>query len=113
MTIEVSLQKFTAAREALQNHIDKNPTFYAENTRLVGAIIDAENELRDDAAVAGVGTENASYKVVVTPITMKTFDEEKIKSALAGNPALLAECIKDQTRPARITISPKKTEVGI
>lgn len=109
MTIETSLQKYTAARDALQDHVNRNPEFYKQNNALVMAIVDAENELRDDAALAGVGTENASYKVTVTPVTMKSFDEEKIKTALASNPALLAECIKDQTRPARITISPVRS----
>lgn len=105
--IESSLTKYTTAVEAVKQHETSNERIFAEHKKLVMAVIDAENNLRDEAAQADlegvtqakVLANDGSFRVIITPQTMKVYDEDKILAA--G----LKDAISEQKRPPRITIS--------
>lgn len=116
MSIETKLEIYTSAVDALKNHQEQNQSVFAQNERLVMSMIDAENELRDEVALRGTEgmkknesnllAQNGQFRILVTPQTQKVYDEEKIK-------AKMPEAIKEQDRPARVTISripPPKAE---
>ena len=100
-----ALDKYANAVKALNDHKEANSAVFNAHQTLLYAVIDAENDLRDQAAEAGVGAENDEYKVTVTPQTMKVYDEEKLKVMLSSEK--FAEVVTEQVRPSRITISPK------
>ena len=106
MSIENKLEKYTSTVKALEEHKEQNQAVFDTHQKFLFAVIDAENELRDEAAEAGHGTENEDFKVTVTPQTMKTYDEEKLKVVLTQQQ--FDDIVKEQTRPARISISPIK-----
>lgn len=111
MNPQATLQAYTNADQARKDHIAANAEVFKQHERLVMAVIDAENNLRDAVAESGQPIENGSYRVTVTPQTMRTYDEDKLRAALSSNPAILADAIKDVPRPPRITISAKERTI--
>lgn len=107
-----SLDKYTRAVDAVRAHEESNRAIFDAHKKLVMTVIDAENELRDDAAgmidgltknVPHVVAEDGLFRVIITPQTLTVYDEEKIRAAGAGS------AITEQQRPPRITISPQRT----
>ena len=98
--------KYTNAIDAQKDHMSNNPEVFKENNRLVMAIIDAENELRDAVAESGTGVSNGSFNVTITPVAQRIYNEDKLHEFLS--PTQFAQVVNDVTRPARITIGALK-----
>lgn len=104
MSKESALERYTKAIEKRNEHIKTNKSVFDEHERIVGAVIDAENDLRDEVAEANAGVENTDFKVTITPQTQRVYNEDKLKQYLSG--PQFAEVVNDVTRPARISIRP-------
>lgn len=109
MSKETSLEKYTKSIEALESHKRANAGVFEEHQKLVFEVIDAENELRDEVAIANAGVENNKYKVVLTPQTQTYGDIEAIEKLVADkiiSPEIRAKIVVTTERPPRITIKP-------
>ncbi len=107
MTTASALQKYTNAVDKRNDHIAQNKGVFDAHEKIVGEVIDAENELRDEVAASGEGIENGLYKVTTTPQTQEIYDESKVLAALGMTKDVAIEkgLIVINQRPARITIS--------
>lgn len=108
MSAEQSLEKYGNAVRAMKDHQEDNKAVFEAHKKLMFNVIDAENEVRDAAAEAGVGVENGAYRVVVTPQTQTFADIEELDRAILEGKAtqeLRNRIVKTNTRPPRITIS--------
>lgn len=105
-----ALLKFTNATETVRDFERENDTVFGMHRRLGMAVIDARNELDDAVAESGTALENHKFRVTVTPQTMTTYDEAKIlaKLGITREQAVAEGYIKEQVRPARITVSEKR-----
>lgn len=103
MAKENLLQKYTQAIAARDEHIEENKSVFATHKKLVFAIIDAENELRDAVAESGSGVENGVFKVTCTPQTQVVYDNEALSKLL--QPDEIDKVVKEVTRPSKIVIS--------
>jgi hypothetical protein len=109
--MSTQLEKFTKAKEALEAHIEANKALFDDHQKLVFAVIDAENELRDYAAEKNEGETNGKYTVVVTPQTQTWGDVEVLKEMLASGKIgqdFYDKVVKTEKRPARISIKENK-----
>lgn len=104
MSKESALERYTKAVEKRNEHIKANKTVFEEHERIVGAVIDAENDLRDEVAEANAGVENTDFKVIITPQTQRVYNEDKMKQILT--PIQFADIVNDVTRPPKISIRP-------
>ena len=107
MSKESALEKFTSAKQAIIDHIEQNKSVFEAHERLVGRLIDAENDLRDAVAEAGKGVSNADYTVTCTPQTQEVWDEQKTCEALrvSKEGAIAAGLLMVNKRPHRISIT--------
>lgn len=101
-TKEALLDRYTKAMEALQEDIADNATVFKNHENLVGAVIEAENDLRDvlaDLAEAGdiTGVNNGDYYASVTPQEQTVYDDELIKKTIPA-------AITTTKRPPRIVV---------
>lgn len=103
MSVETSLARYTEAEKARREHIELNKKVFDEHERLVFAVIDAENELRDDVAMTKSAVSNNDFKVTYTPQTQVVYDEDVIRTFLPAEK--IPEAIKTVDRPGRISIS--------
>lgn len=106
---EIHLERYTKAFEALHEDIAENQNVFKPHERLVGMLIDAENDLRDAVVEQGI-TEpfsDGSFNVSVTPQTQTTYNEEGIlaKLGMTKEAAIAAGLITVTERPPRISIS--------
>lgn len=104
MSKESALSKYTNAVAAVEEHAKENKTVFESHQRLVGNVIDAENELRDAVAESGSGVSNGLFTVTYAPVTQTVFDEEKVRKACP-------DAITVNQRPPKITIG--KERAGI
>lgn len=102
-----SLNKYTAAVEAVEAHEKANSSIFIEHSRLGMLVLDARNELDDVVAEIGASVSNNKFKVTVTPQTQTIYDEEKILARLnmSRDQAIGSGLIKVQPRPSRIGVS--------
>ena len=114
MSLEHSLEKYTRAKQAIVDDIEDHKDVFARHERIVGQFIDAENELRDDAAAEGKGIENGMYKVTVIPQTQEVFDEDATLKALGMTKADAIEkgILKVNKRPPHISITSVAQPLG-
>lgn len=117
--IETKLDRFIAAREAVLESVEKNKAVFDAHQALVMRLMDAENDLRDEAALAeglkkGEPTVLASqggYSVTATPVEQTWADIDELDRAIAEGQAtneLRARIVKTQQRPTRVSISSPK-----
>lgn len=116
--ITVALDKFSRAKQSVKEHIDDNKKVFGDHEKLVGALIDAESELRDAAAeleegipvAGGVVASNNDFRILVTPQTQTFVDPEELKAivensaAPIGDKAAILSTIHVNKRPPRISI---------
>lgn len=110
MNAATSLEKYTKAVDAVKAHTEANSSVFTMHKSLMMQLIDAENELRDAVAEAGAGVSNAQHRVTITPQEQTWGDIETLK-ALEGktiNAETIAQIVKTQKRPPRITITEQK-----
>ena len=100
------LEKYTKAKEAVEAHIEDNKEIFDAHQKLVFALMDAENELRDQVAIDKKNINNGEYRVVVTPKSQTVYDEEKLLKAIrmTREEAIKDGIIADYERPVQITI---------
>lgn len=101
-----ALQKYSNAVAAVKEHKEANAGVFDAHEKLVFAVIDAENELRDAVAVSKEGVSNGMHRVTITPQTQTIVDPDDLKAhqGEALTPELIAELTKTYERPPRITI---------
>ncbi len=102
MSKETALDRYTRSVEARNEHLEANRAVFEAHEKLVMNVIDAENDLRDQVSEAKEGVKNADFEVVLTPVTQRVYNEDKMKQMLT--PIQFADVVNDVTRPARITI---------
>lgn len=110
MSKEAALDNYAKAVSALERHKEQNSTVFEDHQELVFRVIDAENLLRDEVAMAKSGVENNEYNVTCTPETQTFGDIEEIDKLVAAkliSPEIRAKIVKTVDRPARITIKKK------
>ena len=111
MNPATALEKYTSAFNAMKDHQDRNGDIFKEQQRLFLALMDAENELRDAAALALTGAENGQFKVAVTPQTQTFADIDEINRILETGAHIcyddLKTIVKTVPRPPRINITEK------
>lgn len=107
MNPQSALIKYAAAVAAVKEYTEANKPIFDQHTRLMGTLIDAENELRDAVAESGTGVSIPLFNVVITPQTQRTYDEEILKTLV--NPEDFNRIVKVISRPSRISISEVKT----
>lgn len=102
-----SLTKYSNAVAALKEHQAANEPVFKEHTRLLGNVIDAENELRDSVAETKEPVANATHRVTITPQTITQVDPDAVRARQGQTltPEVIAELIQTTERPPRITIS--------
>lgn len=107
------IDNYTAAVNAIENHKEDNKSVFDAHQTLLFRLIDAENELRDDAAArhasdeAYTGETNGSHRITVTPQTQTFVDIEKLDAMVASgriSKEIRDELVQTNTRPPRITI---------
>ena len=105
-----ALQKYTAAKEKVEDHIAANRAVFSAHEALVMSLIDAENEVHDEAAVEKASVSDGKNRVTVFPMTQEVFDEDNTLKALklTKEQAISAGLIKVNERPPRITIGAVK-----
>lgn len=103
MSKETALQKYANAIEERNEHIAANKSVFEAHERIVFRILDAENELRDEVAMANQGVENGLYKVTITPQTQKVYDDEVLSKLL--QPEEVSQVVKEVTRSPKISIT--------
>lgn len=111
MSTQKSLEKYTKAFEALEDHRQKHIGIFDAHQALVLTLIDAENELRDDVAEGGVGIENTDFKVTITPQTQVFADVEEVDKLVKDkliSPEIRAKIVKTNQRPPKISIKRKE-----
>lgn len=106
-----ALSKYSACVKRLKDHQEDNSGVFKDHERLMLAVVDAENDLRDAVAELGAGVSNSEHRVVVTPQTQNYADIDVIDS-LVSNGSISKELrdtiVKTVQRPPRITISEVK-----
>lgn len=112
MSNENALLKYSNAVAALKDHIKDNKTIFDAHQKLVYAVMDAENELRDAVAETKEGVKNETHIVTVTPVTITQVDPDDVRArqGQALTPEVIGEIIKTIERPPRIVISEVKAE---
>lgn len=108
MTTQSALEKYTRAVENIKKHEIENSSVFERHADLLGKLMDAENELRDEVAEAGVGISNDSFNVKITPQKQTIADIEEVdKLVSAGilSASMRENIVKTFDRPAKITIS--------
>ena len=112
MNKENALERYSNAYSAVTAHTNLNTVVFDEHKRLVGLLIDAENELRDAVAEAGASVANSNFRATLTPQTQTYADIEEV-DALAQAGRITQEerdkVVKTVGRPPRISIHPTKT----
>lgn len=103
MSKESALQKYANAIEERNEHLEQNKSVFEAHQRIIGKIIDAENELMDAVAESGSGIENGLYKVTITPQTQKVYDDEALSKLL--QPEEVDQVVKEVTRSPKISIT--------
>jgi hypothetical protein len=105
-----ALEKYTNAVDARNEHMEANKPVFDSHQKLVFAVIDAENELRDEVAgMQGLPTDknslvakNASYEIYFAPQTQRVYDDELLSKLLS--PEELTKVIKEIPRPTKTII---------
>jgi len=109
MDTTAALAKYTAAMAQLKSHIASNQGVFDTHQQIVFKVMDAENELRDAVAEAGVGVRNNDYKVTITPQTQTWADIEEIDRIFENtgkvDKSQRDQIVKTQPRPPRISIT--------
>lgn len=108
---EKALQKYTLVKQEVLDHIEANQPVFSAHEKIVGRLIDAENELRDAVADAKQGISNESVIVTYTPQSQTFVDPDAVRARQGQvlTPQVISELIVTTERPARVTISQPRT----
>ena len=110
MSTQTKLEKYSEAVERRNEHVKENAKVFEAHEKLVYAVIEAENELRDEVAeMQGLAQDKETivatgmtHKVIYIPQTQRVYDEDAIKRLLTS--AQILEVVKDNPRPPKIVI---------